>query len=130
MSGLPILQYPDERPRTRGACATMPRPCPFVSCRYHLAHDWIQPKHGPRPTDDDLVERIESAQDSCCLDVADRGEKSAREVALAAGVRRQRIDQVLEKALTHAHKTVDETDARAALETLRTVDNFYTDPDA
>lgn len=39
---LPI--YPDERPKTRGECYEMPRPCPFVSCRYHLAHGRLQPK--------------------------------------------------------------------------------------
>src|SRR5688572_28414707 len=31
-SKLPVLQMP----RTRGDCANVPRPCPFVRCRYNL----------------------------------------------------------------------------------------------
>ena len=38
--------YPLERPKTRGECADMPRPCPFLSCRYHLGHRLLGPQVG------------------------------------------------------------------------------------
>src|SRR6185312_934329 len=36
-----LLVYPPDvdRPMTREACASMPRPCPFVSCSHHLYLD-------------------------------------------------------------------------------------------
>src|SRR6185312_8298743 len=41
------LDYPAdvERPRTRGDCADMPRPCPFVSCSHHLYLE-VNPESG------------------------------------------------------------------------------------
>lgn len=37
------------RPRTRGDCLTMPRPCPWVGCRHHLLLDVARPlTHYPR----------------------------------------------------------------------------------
>ena len=33
-----LTVYPRARPQTRGECAGMSRPCPWLSCRYHLAH--------------------------------------------------------------------------------------------
>ena len=36
------LLYPERsywRPKTRGDCANVARPCPYVSCKYHLYID-------------------------------------------------------------------------------------------
>ena len=43
---LPVLQ----RPRTRGECVDVPRPCPFVECRYNLKHDDVgnRSRSGPK----------------------------------------------------------------------------------
>lgn len=83
--------YPDERPKTRGECADMPRPCPFLSCRYHLAHDWVRPVHGEGLTNDEAADRIANAEHTCTLDVADLGGRSARDVAKAVGKTHQGV---------------------------------------
>lgn len=41
MTTVHLKQYPDTRPKTRGECGDMPRPCPFLSCRYHLGHRYL-----------------------------------------------------------------------------------------
>jgi hypothetical protein len=38
--GLELEEYQGEgRPKTRAECASVPRPCPYVRCRYHLYLD-------------------------------------------------------------------------------------------
>lgn len=62
--------YPDERPRTRGECYGMPRPCPFASCRHHLLHDAHRTIDGTprlRILHDDPTTMV----NTCALDVAD-----------------------------------------------------------
>lgn len=79
MTALPL--YP-QRPRTRGECADVPRPCPFVSCRYHLllqvgSNGRIFATRGEDPTE---------MTESCALDVADRGPAEAGKVATLLGL--------------------------------------------
>lgn len=60
----------EQRPRTRGECVGGPRPCPWVSCRHHLALEITA--DGVRlmlPEDPDDWHGLET----CSLDVADRG---------------------------------------------------------
>lgn len=56
----------EARPRTRRDCADVPRPCPFVGCRYHLwldeaGEDGELRHHNCDPFD---------LEESCALDVA------------------------------------------------------------
>lgn len=68
--------YPEQpgvdyhRPRTRGECADVPRPCPFVSCRHHLYLD-VKETGAIRYNFPDLEPG--EVVHSCALDVADRG---------------------------------------------------------
>src|SRR5687768_9729019 len=62
--------YPDELPLCRGVCMDMPRPCPFVSCRYHLAIDAHRDREGV-PRLRVLNEDPATMQHTCALDVAD-----------------------------------------------------------
>lgn len=91
--------YPDgvERPKTRGECCDGPRPCPFVSCKFHLYLD-VSEKTGaiklnfPDLEPDGLVE-------SCALDVADREGTTLEAVGEIMNLTRERVRQVEEKAL-------------------------------
>jgi hypothetical protein len=73
-------------PRTRAACAYLPRPCPVLKCRYHLT---------------------DGAADSCALDVADRDdEPSLEEIGKLIGklrepgaVSNQQVRIVLERGV-------------------------------
>ncbi len=86
--------YPGERPKTRGECADMPRPCPFVSCKWHLAHVRMERRLPGKSksmyrerdfTDDEIVEWIEGAEETCALDVADQGGRKHRDVERLSG---------------------------------------------
>ena len=83
-----------ERPRTRGECRSMPRPCPFVSCRHHLyleASERSIKVAFPDLEPDELVE-------SCSLDVADRGEHTLEEVGELVNVTREHVRQICDQA--------------------------------
>lgn len=86
----------DQRPKTRAECAGGQRPCPWVSCRYHLYLD-VNPQTGHVKIRHPDVEPHEMLV-SCALDVADL--VAAGEVLTLAqlgdlvGVTRQRVQQV------------------------------------
>lgn len=87
-----------ERPRARGDCAGVPRPCPFVSCRHHLFLD-VTPSGGlklnyPHLEPDEMAE-------SCVLDVADRGASTLEEAGELLRLTRERIRQVEVRGLLH-----------------------------
>lgn len=98
-----------ERPTTRGQCVEEGsdfafRPCPFVSCRYHLAivakQDAIKIVF---PTLDDENPALfdvdwEHLPESCALDVADRGENTLEVVGDTMNLTRERVRQIEERA--------------------------------
>lgn len=75
---------PDDspRPKTRGECADLPRPCPFVGCRYHLFLTVTQTGSIQLPHGDD-VGVLKKMPQTCALDVADEGPMELRQVARA-----------------------------------------------
>lgn len=75
-----------DRPLVRGDCLAgglnAGRPCPWVSCFYHLA-----------------VENGANGTESCTLDVADRGGLTLEEVGLVMNLTRERIRQIEHRAV-------------------------------
>lgn len=85
------------RPRTRGDCANVPRPCPFVSCRYHLYFD--VGSNGRLHINFPEIEPDEM-EESCSLDVADRGPLSGpKAIGRVCGITKQSVIQTESKAL-------------------------------
>lgn len=90
---------PYDRPKTRGDCARVPRPCPYVACKHSLYLDvsetgsiilnfpHLEPGQMP-------------ANQSCSLDLADRGAMTLEDIAVVTNLTRERIRQVEMKALT------------------------------
>ena len=89
---------PYERPRTRSDCARVPRPCPYVACKYSLYLDVSETgsiilnfphlEPGQMPADK-----------SCALDLAERGAMTLEDIAIVTNLTRERIRQVELKAL-------------------------------
>ena len=107
-----LLVYPGdvERPMTRESCASMPRPCPFVSCSHHLYLD-VNPETGAIKLNFPHLEVWEMAE-TCSLDVADSGGITLEEVGAILNLTRERIRQVEVRGLA---KIKDESDGELGL---------------
>jgi len=102
------LLYPETdywKPRTRAECAEGPRPCPFVSCKYHLFID-VSAKTGAIKLNFPDLE-VWDMNESCALDVADRGGTTLEDVGAIMNLTRERIRQLEVKALAKLN-AVDE----------------------
>lgn len=94
------LLYPENdywKPRTRSECVEGLRPCPFVSCKHHLFID-VSAKTGAIKLNFPDLEAWEM-NESCALDVADRGGTTLEDVGAIMNLTRERIRQVEVKAL-------------------------------
>jgi hypothetical protein len=91
-----VLDY--ERPAHRSECREAARPCLYVSCRYHLYLD-VNPVTGSIKINFPGKEAWE-LQDTCALDVAERGGITLEEVGDIMNLTRERIRQVEMTGLT------------------------------
>lgn len=106
------MLYPEMdywKPRTRAECRDMDRPCPFVSCKYHLYID-VHPVRGAIKLNFPDVDVWEMTE-TCALDVADRGGITLEEVGEIMNLTRERVRQV-------------ETAGLSALEALREIERL------
>ncbi len=99
-----LLLYPEHtpKPRTRGECANLARPCPFVSCRHHLYLDVAQ--GGASFTIHDSAVEVWDMPQSCSLDVAEQGPHTLDTVGLLAKVTRERVRQIEIRALARVRR--------------------------
>src|SRR5690349_23563529 len=89
------LMYPPvdiPRPTTREQCRGEARPCPWVACKHHLYLD-INPETGSIKINFPDLEPWE-LQNTCALDVAERGGITLEEVGEIMNLTRERIRQV------------------------------------
>ncbi|MFO0678546.1 MAG: sigma factor-like helix-turn-helix DNA-binding protein [Polyangiaceae bacterium] len=95
------LLYPDveevARPTNRSECVNGERPCPFVSCKYHLFLDVSARTGAIKLNFPDL--EVWEMNETCALDVADRGGTTLEEVGAIMNLTRERIRQVEVKGL-------------------------------
>jgi Sigma-70, region 4 len=95
------LLYPDvegvERPVNREDCQGGERPCPFVSCKNHLYLDVSARTGAIKLNFPDL--EVWEMNETCALDVADRGGATLEEVGAIMNLTRERIRQVEVKGL-------------------------------
>ncbi|HJL43971.1 MAG TPA: sigma factor-like helix-turn-helix DNA-binding protein [Myxococcales bacterium LLY-WYZ-16_1] len=85
-----ILEY--DRPRNRAECRHADRPCLYVSCRYHLYLD-VNPATGSIKINFP-DKQIWELEETCALDVAERGGVTLEEVGVIMNLTRERIRQV------------------------------------
>ncbi len=95
------LLYPDvegiERPVQREDCQGHERPCPFVSCKHHLYLDVSARTGAIKLNFPDL--EVWEMNETCALDVADRGGATLEDVGGIMNLTRERIRQVEVKGL-------------------------------
>lgn len=94
------------RPITRGDCANVPRPCPFVSCQNHLYLD-VNEESGSLRFNHPDKEPWELAE-TCALDVADAGGATLEAVGDISGLTRERIRQIEVSAIEKLRRGVPE----------------------
>lgn len=105
------LLYPETdyaKPATRSECADGPRPCPYVSCKYHLYLD-VQHRTGAIKLNFPDIE-VEQMNESCSLDIADRGGTTLEEVGAIMNLTRERIRQLEVRAMAKV-KSLNEMEA-------------------
>lgn len=94
------MLYPETdyyKPRTRAECIDGPRPCPYVSCQHHLYLDVSARTGAIKLNFPDL--EVWEMNETCALDVADRGGTTLEDVGAIMNLTRERIRQVEVKAL-------------------------------
>jgi hypothetical protein len=81
-----------ERPKTRADCVDGPRPCPFVSCKYHLYLDVKTETQSIKLNFPHL--EVWELEHSCALDVSEQGGMTLEEVGHILNLTRERVRQV------------------------------------
>jgi hypothetical protein len=92
-----VREVEAARPRTRADCAQGARPCMFISCKHHLYLD-VNPATGSIKLNFPDKE-IWEMEETCALDVADRGGITLEEVGAIMNLTRERIRQVETRGL-------------------------------
>lgn len=100
------LELDHERPQTRADCVEGPRPCPYVSCKYHLYLD-VSAKTGAIKLNFPNLE-VEDMPVSCALDVADNGGTTLEGVGGLMNLTRERARQIETFALYQLRKKLDQ----------------------
>lgn len=92
-------------PKSREDCHKMARPCLYVSCRHHLYLD-VNPQTGSVKFNFPDKE-VWELEETCALDVAERGGVTLEEVGQIMNLTRERIRQIEIQGL----KKIEEVDS-------------------
>jgi hypothetical protein len=93
------------RPRTRADCARIPRPCPFALCRHHLA---LEVSHAGGLKENFPGVEFYELEETCSLDVAERGGLTLEAVGRLVNVTRERLRQMETAALLKLRTGIEE----------------------
>jgi len=96
----PEFKY--SRPKTRAECRGGERPCPFVGCRYNMYLDVLKTQSGHEKRSiklnfPDL--EVHEMENSCALDLVEKGPYTLDEVGQFFNVTRERVRQIEFKCL-------------------------------
>ena len=101
---LEIIEY--DRPTMRSQCVSQPRPCLYVACKHHLYLD-VNPETGSIKINFPGREPWE-LEETCALDVAERGGITLEEVGDILNLTRERIRQVETLGLQRLGEVADD----------------------
>ena len=93
-----------DRPKTRADCIDGDRPCPYITCRWHLFFDsrprvrqwrkWVADALDDEEMSDALVVALRAMSETCALDVASRCGETLIEIGRYMDVTRERTRQI------------------------------------
>ena len=101
---LEIIPY--ARPLNRTHCRNLVRPCLFVACKYHLYLD-VNPETGSIKMNFPDMD-VWELEETCSLDVAERGGVTLEEVGEILNLTRERVRQVEVTGLTKMRDKSDD----------------------
>jgi hypothetical protein len=100
-----ISEIEARRPRSRADCAQGIRPCMFIACKHHLYLD-VNPSTGSIKLNFPDKE-VWELEETCALDVADRGGITLEEVGSIMNLTRERIRQVETRGLARLREIAE-----------------------
>ncbi|MCP4502781.1 MAG: DNA-binding protein [Deltaproteobacteria bacterium] len=92
-----------RRPQEREDCVDGPRPCLFVSCRYHL---FLEVNESGTLRLNFPDQEVWELEETCALDVAERGGVTLEEIGRCLNLTRERARQVQVVSLLEMLKKV------------------------
>jgi hypothetical protein len=92
------LELELTRPALRSECIDGPRPCPHVACKHHLYLD-VNPNTGTIKLNFPELE-VWELNDTCALDIAERGGTSLDDISKLMNVTRERVRQIETQAMS------------------------------
>ncbi len=102
-----------ERPGCRAECVDGPRPCPWVSCRYHL---YLDINEGTGSIKFNFPDKeIWEMEHTCALDVAESGESTFEEIGQALNLTRERIRQLTNEIVDSIYERIFPDEHRHAM---------------
>ena len=109
LRGLSPAPKPYWRPKTRADCVDEARPCPYAGCRHHL---WLNVTRAGSITfvGSDGPGQLNQMDDTCALDVAERGQSTRPEIGRLLGLHVSQLLNIEQTALLKlaAHEDVRE----------------------
>ena len=118
----------EQRPKTRGDCKYGLRPCPWISCKYHLAIEGVrangEPKYNKlldiesKTNPEDIELNLYLLPETCALDIADKGGCILEDVGELLGISRERIRQIEVHAVNALQEVTPYNRIHDILETL------------
>ena len=97
-----------DRPTNRSQCRNGPRPCPWVSCRYHL---YLDVNRSGRTIKINCDVPPWKMPETCALDIADRGPNTLATIGILLNVSREMIRQIEDKAVNKLAKHCEKDQA-------------------
>lgn len=94
----------DERPETRAQCRSGPRPCLWVSCRFHLYLD-VNQATGSVKLNFPHLEPWQLSE-SCALDLAEQGGLTLEAIGALLNLTRERARQLEQSGLAKLQHTL------------------------
>jgi len=102
-----------RRPKTRSDCRSGPRPCPWVSCRYHLYLDVNRDTGTIKFNFPD--KEIWELECTCALDLAEDGELTFEQIGNALNLTRERIRQMTTEIIDRMYEEMFPAESRCAM---------------